>query len=155
MTEDGNGDEVYKALHARVQRPRGSAWIPSDDDPSIVGRLIDVEEGVTDYGSAKIAVLEMADGGERRVWLFHQVLKGEFIRLKPKIGDLVAISYQGRQATVDGEREFVDYRVVVGRTNDDPDWGALLSEGAPAEAAGVAEAPPVMEGSAACDDIPF
>jgi hypothetical protein len=123
MTDVIDGD-LYETLTGRALSPR-STWIPSEDNAVLVGQLVAVEHGETDFsGPTRIAVLLTRTGEERAVWLFHHVLRNEFARLQPAIGDHVAIAYRGRRVSEKTGNEFVDYRVVVHPASVQIDWGA-------------------------------
>lgn len=138
-----------EALAERVDASDPQAWKPRDPDaghpPKLVGTLIRQEEGHTSYGPAKIAVLRDPDGKDWSVWLLHNVLKGEFQRKNPRIGELVAIKYEGTVPPHDGQAGYEKYRVEVDRADDAAaDWGAAEAS----EPARVIE--PVTPAASAC-----
>src|SRR5437899_1437816 len=87
------------ALQESVSAARPTSWRPDDADQHhpnpLVGVLVRVDDGHTPYGPAKIVVLRTPAGDEYGVWLLHAVLKGEFARLRPQAGELVAVRYLG------------------------------------------------------------
>jgi hypothetical protein len=132
----------------RVRRPFPAPWIASEDDPVIAGRLVDIQHGESQFGPATIAILQRRDGTERAVWLFAQVLKNEFARCKPQIGELVAIGYHGLQENPQGH-DFYLYRVAVDRAEQEFDWTVLL------ESVGDVQAERSPQPAPPTDDIPF
>jgi hypothetical protein len=125
------------ALGERATAAHPTTWRPNDPDKQhpqlLVGELVRVDEGHTSYGPAKIVVLRAPDGVEWGVWLLHAVLKGEFMRLRPRAGELVAIRYLGTVAPRDGRAGYEAYRVVVDRADGAADWDSL--EGEPEDSA--------------------
>src|SRR2546427_786021 len=91
------------ALAERIGGDAPTTWRPTDPrlghPRTLVGVLVRVEHGTTSFGRAGIVVLRDPDGREWRVWLLHAVLRDEFLKLRPAVGELVAIAYGGR---VDG-----------------------------------------------------
>jgi hypothetical protein len=51
------------------------------------------------------------------------VLKGEFAKLRPRIGELVAVKYEGMVEPRGGGAPYAAYRVVVDRPGAVADWG--------------------------------
>jgi hypothetical protein len=68
------------------------------------------------------------------LWLLHSVLKGEFSKLRPRIGELVAIKHEGKVEPRGGGAPYEMYRVVVDRPDVGADWDGLdRDEQPPAE----------------------
>jgi hypothetical protein len=76
-------------LAALAEQDLPEPWIPSSDDPMIIGEFIRLEQGPTVHGPAWIVVLKTEDGKERSVWLLHTVLRNEFARHRPQPGEYV------------------------------------------------------------------
>ncbi len=142
--------ELEEAVKMRVRQPFPTAWIASLEDPVIAGRLVAIEQGETEYGTAKIAILEQRDGTERAVWILQQVLRNEFARWQPQIGEFVAIGYHGLQSNPEGH-DFHLFRVAVDRSSQEFDWSTVVDQVAP-DANGSSEPAPKPAQS---DDIPF
>lgn len=106
------------------------SWGPRIAGDLILGELVGLRAGATRYGPAKIAVLRRADGQERCVWLLHKVLREEFARAKPAVGNTVAIRYVGHRLGIVGQR-YAAYQVFVQRDPTEPDLDALLFEASP------------------------
>jgi hypothetical protein len=114
----------YDNLERQASQEFPRSWVPSEGDPSIVGEFLRLEQGATSYGPARIVVLRTKDGTEKSVWLFHAVLRNEFSRVRPKVGELVAIRSLGKKQGAAGQT-YEAYRVVAQRDEGAPDWDAL------------------------------
>lgn len=118
----------YDALTKLASEDRPTVWAPhapnSTDEPTIVGEFIRMEYGTSDYGSHGIMILKTDDVTLRSVWLLHDVLRNEMMRLRPNTGDIVAIRYLGK---VRGEkREYIGWRVEVDRARAQVvDWDSV------------------------------
>ncbi len=117
-------DNAYDDLAQRATQDFPRSWVPSEQDPTIVGEFRRLEQGATAYGPARIVVLKTQDGAERSIWLFHAVLKNEFARVRPKVGELIAVRFLGRKQGAAGQ-SYSAYRVVAQRDEGAPDWDAL------------------------------
>ncbi len=136
------------ALAERLDVAPPTSWRP--DDPvkghpqMIMGVLERVEDAQTSYGPAKIAILRTPEGEDWACWILHSVLKGEFAKLRPRIGELVAIKYEGKVEPRGGGAPYEMYRVVVDREDVGADWDGLdRDEQSP-------EQPPAAEIAAVC-----
>jgi len=125
MTVPNNNDR-FDDLERQAAQEFPRSWVPSESDPSIVGEFRRLEQGTTAYGPARIVVIRTKDGAERSIWLFHAVLKNEFSRVRPKVGELVAIRYLGKKQGAAGQ-SYEAYRVIAQRDEGAPDWDALDS----------------------------
>src|SRR5262245_51458166 len=107
-------------LRAAAEYGYPEAWIPSQDDPELVGEFVRLEHGQTAHGPAWIAILRAADGQERSLWLLHTVLRNEFTRQRPQQGELVVVRYLGPKQGAQGQA-YESYRVVVDRIGRETD----------------------------------
>jgi hypothetical protein len=114
-------------LAERAAGPRPESWRPDKPELGHPNPLVGVLEAVVDgpdrgYGPTKIAELRDPDGRAWAVWILGHVLRVEFLERSsaPAIGELVAISYEGRkrrESARPGEpAEYEAYRVVVERS---------------------------------------
>lgn len=97
-----------------------TGWRPSPDDV-VEGTVVEVDERTGEYGSYPVVVLEVGDGAEVAVHGFHCVLKNELAKLRPAVGDRLAVKYLGKP---DG-KSYELYKVVIERktsTEPEPDW---------------------------------
>jgi hypothetical protein len=97
---------------------------PKDED--VEGIVTGFSEGATKFGSAVIVNLKVGDT-ERSLWLTQTVLKSQFARLKPKVGERVKVEYLGQRDGASGE--YHNYRVTApDRPPFVPDWSQLAGE---------------------------
>jgi hypothetical protein len=122
-----NPNASFDDLEQQAAQDFPKSWVPSESDPSIVGEFLRLEQGTTAFGPARIVVLKTKDGNERSLWLFHSVLKNEFNRVRPKVGELVAVRYLGKKQGAAGQK-YESYRVIAQRDESAPDWDSLGSE---------------------------
>jgi hypothetical protein len=115
-------------MREQTAREYPESWIPTEEDPVIAGEFLRLEHGHTAYGAQDIVVVRTEDGRERSVWLLHEVLKNQLVRIAPKPGELLCIRWKGKR-TSGGGNEYDDYRVDVDRQGEGPDWSAVA--GAP------------------------
>lgn len=139
--------EREAALRARLDAPAPTTWRPDDASTGhsklLIGELVSVEAGHTDWGSKQIAIVRDAGGQLWNVWLLHKVLMDEFARQQPKLGEMLAISYEGKVMPASGGSAYEKYRLVIDRPTSDVDWGSVSSdERAAPEPAPTAEAEP-------------
>ena len=118
------------SLEDRLEQGLPSAWRPDQDDPAtLVGQVISIDVGESDYGRYPIIVVRKEDGEEKTVHGFHSVLQSELMKKRPQIGEKVGLKFLG---DVPGAtRSYKGYRVEVEREHGASfDWNAI---GAPAD----------------------
>lgn len=143
-----------------------SGWRP-DPGARIAGKVVDIATGDGGYGPYPIVTIVTGAGDEVAVHAFHQVLRTELARRRPKVGTELAITYVGEQPSKDGRGKYHVYRVSGGETQG-YDWDQDLPEdqrgggGASAEPAVPIEPEPVPVAVPAVagdvsedDDLPF
>jgi hypothetical protein len=140
--------DSYSDVEAEARKPRAQAWIASEDDPVIVGRLVAIEPGETEYGPAQVAVVEQRDGERRSVWVLQQLLREEFARLSPQVGEVIAIGYHGRKISQTTGNPYDVFRVAVDRSSEPFDWAVVLENDEPGGET-------FEQPSAQTDEIPF
>lgn len=116
--------DPYVELAEQVNRDFPESWVPKQANDMIVGGFERLEEAQTSHGPCKVVILKTQDGVEKGAWLLHHVLRGEFKRVKPKVGELVAIRYLGMKISA-SRNDYASYRVAVRRDEAEPDWDAL------------------------------
>jgi hypothetical protein len=126
-------------LAAQADQELPESWIPSTEEPTIVGTFIRLEQGPTVRSLAWIAVLKTEDGRERSVWLLHTVLRNELARQRPEPGELVLIKYEGKKESSAGQ-PYESYRVLVDREQSVPDWDAVAGTKPESDSDAIAEA---------------
>jgi len=107
-----------------------AAWMPANAESghptTLVGVFVNLSgPHQTAYGPARVVVLRDEHGVEWAVWLLHTVLRNEFARARPHVGELVAVKYEGRRQPDGGGHGYASYRVVVDRDDTPIDWTAV------------------------------
>jgi hypothetical protein len=117
------------------------AWMPEPDD-LLIGAVTDVDEREGDYGAYPLVCVFADDqssgskqtvpGTEYAVHGFHTVLRREFAKQKPAIGDHIGIAYfgkqQGRNNEFEGYRVIIDERATPAGSNTGPDWDKVAAD---------------------------
>jgi hypothetical protein len=112
------------------------AWMPEPDD-LLIGTFTDVDEREGEYGDYPLVCMLADDqssgskqtvpGTEYAVHGFHTVLRREFAKQKPAIGDHGGIAYFGKKQGRNGT-EYESYRVIIDEranpaaADTSPDW---------------------------------
>ena len=142
----------------RLEAGLAPAWRPDKDDPDVlIGTVVDIQQGTSDYEPYPLLVIEQENGEEKAVHGFHTVLKNELIRQRPQIGERIGIKYLGEQPTKPGSKfkSFIGYRVKVDRATSEFDWSKVGVVEQMPEAAVPVEEPVTVPADAGDDDIPF
>jgi len=146
-------------LEDRLEADLAPAWRPDKDDSAVlVGEIVDIDEGTSDYDPYPLLTIRQDDGTELAVHAFHTVLKNELIRQRPKIGERIGIKYLGEQPTKPGSKfkSFIGYKVKVDRAAAEFDWSKIGAEAEPEPAYDEASVEPVtVPAGAGEDNIPF
>lgn len=148
-------------LEDRLESGLPSAWRPDQDDPDIlVGEVVEIEVGTSDYGRYPILVVRQEDGTEKAVHGFHSVLQNELVKIKPQIGERVGIKYLGDVPTKPGSpfKSYKGYRVKVEREAGAAfNWNQIRTdpEAEDVDYSQVTEEPVAVPAGAGDDDIPF
>lgn len=84
------------------------AWEPWKEDgegegAAIAGTVTDVSYRDGDWGPYPVLELRDGAGDHYSVPLYHTVLKNEFAKRNPQLGDTVGIAYKGRKQTKGGQ----------------------------------------------------
>ena len=151
------------SLEDRLESGLPSAWRPDQEDADLlIGDVLEIEVGSSDYGRYPIIVVRQEDGTEKAVHGFHSVLQNELTKHRPQVGERVGIKYLGDVETKPGSKykSYKGYRVKVDREKgQDFDWNRI---GAAAEDQSghvvydqVEQTPVTVPAGAGDDDIPF
>jgi hypothetical protein len=132
-------DEFADRARATLDAPEPGNWRPDRDQSHprlLIGELAAVVDDVhTSWGPRQIVVVRDSDGGLWNVWLLHKVLIDEFHRQQPKVGEMLAIAYDGRVVPAQGS-PYEKYRLHLDRRGQSVAWrdsdGVEASNGAPA-----------------------
>ena len=145
-------------LEQRLEAGLPAAWRPDQEDADLlVGKVVDIQRGTSDYEPYPLLVIEAEDGTEKAVHGFHTVLKNELLRQRPQIGERIGIKYLGEQATKPGSKfkSFIGYRVKVDRDSGEFDWNTIGQIDEQPEAEAATQEPDMPTSPVAEDDIPF
>lgn len=122
-------------LLAQLDEGWPEAWIPEPGD-QLIGTFRELRPGQTSYGPCLIMVVQPTDVTQPpvAVWLLHAALKSEMDKLRPPVGSLVAIRYEGKRQPASGVGQPYDaYRVAIEREDGSlADWDALSRGSGPA-----------------------
>lgn len=102
-----------------------AGWRPNPGE-RIKGNIVDIATGDGGYGPYPIVTLD-TDDGEKAVHAFHQVLRTELARRRPKIGDEIEVTYLGKRENQSGNGSYHAYRVTGGQVQG-YDWSQDLPE---------------------------
>lgn len=150
------------SLEERLEQGLPQAWRPDQEDADLlIGEVVEIEVGESEYGRYPILIVRTADG-DKAVHGFHSVLQNELLKHKPQIGEKVGIKYLGDVPTKPGSKykSYKGYRVKVERDQVSAfDWNRI---GAAEEDqsghvvyAQVEQTPVTVPAGAGDDDIPF
>lgn len=120
------------SLEERLESGLPEAWRPDKEDPdTLIGEVVAIEVGQSEYGKYPIIVLRGQSGKEKAIHGFHSVLQNELLKKRPQIGERVGFKFLGEIAG-QGGRSYKGYRVEVERNGGSTfDWNAI--GGAPDE----------------------
>lgn len=121
-------DRLQKRLEAQEKE---QTWKPEPGE-TLVGTVINVTTRSTSYGSSPVIVVQDDAGDVHAWWGFHAVARKELSRVRPRVGETIAIrrlpdgkGTQGRYrrfaVAVDRETEGVDWDTVAEGVEDLPD----------------------------------
>lgn len=106
-----------------------AAWRPDQDDPPIlIGEVISVDTGTSEYGPYPLLVIRDEAGNEKAVHAFHTVLRNELVRCKPQPGEKIGIKYLGDVDAKPGSpyKTYKGYKVRVERERGSAfNWNAI------------------------------
>jgi hypothetical protein len=139
-----DSDTQSRNLETRLDSS-AEAWKPSPGE-KLIGVVVDVDSRTTEYGTYVVLTLRQENGDERAVHAFHTVLKREFAKRPPRLGEELGIKYLGKS-----DKGYEAYRIVWDEVVP-PDWKQIGAEAeAEAAEAGIPEQSTLAHG----DDIPF
>jgi hypothetical protein len=127
--ETHDWEKALTNLREQADRDFPSAWIPDEPGAELYGVLRSIKPAVrTTYGP--VPVLELEDPRTHTsfsLWLLHTVLRRSVWRLKPVVGELMYVRYDGRVKPEGGGTAYEGYTVLVDRPDqgDEVDWEAI------------------------------
>lgn len=114
------------SLEDRLESGLPEAWRPDKEDPdTIIGEVVAIEVGSSDYGKYPIIVIRGQSGREKAIHGFHSVLQNELLKKRPQIGERIGIKFLGEVPGQNG-RSYKGYRVEVEREGGATfDWNTI------------------------------
>ena len=126
--ETHDWQDTYARLNALADADNPASWMPEVAGEELFGEIIGVNEAApTKFGSSPVVTIRKPDGEHVSLWLLHTVLRREFERHEPKIGELVLVRYQGRVTPGGDGNDYESYAVLLDRTQLDVDWKRIAA----------------------------
>jgi hypothetical protein len=127
--ENYDWDEARERLRKDADEGFPPSWQPENPDDEILGTVVAVNPAAPtrQYGNAPVVQIVDPVGVKWSVWLFHKVLRQNFIRQRVAVGEVVLIRYLGKVYPEGGGNAYDNYAVVVDRpvSRGDVDWDAI------------------------------
>ena len=110
---------------ANIEGPPESVRLEAGE--TFLGTIVGYSSAETAFGPCVIAYVEEEKSGElQSLWLLHRVLRNEFAKQKPRIGDTVGLKYHGTQSPKSGDgQDYHSWSLLVegkGREEALPDF---------------------------------
>lgn len=96
-----------------------STWEPENPGDQVIGTITDIGEWEGDYGVSPTLTIADDNGDEHVVFCSNSVLRRNFERQRPAVGDRVGIRYLGEAVGKSG-RSYRNYRFVLDRAAGAP-----------------------------------
>lgn len=90
-----------KELEENLQQ----SWMPEEPGEAIAGRIVAVDEQAGKNDGDTVVELETEEGDLRYFWMW-KVLKTEWKREKPRVGDIIGVKYHGYRKSKTTGREY-------------------------------------------------
>lgn len=111
------------SIEDRLDASFAPAWRPDVDD-RLIGEVVALSERDGGYGSYPILTIRRDGGEELAVHAMHDVLSRELAKLRPAVGDRLAIKYCGKVSPKSGAgAPYHSYKVVSDAAAGGVDWG--------------------------------
>jgi hypothetical protein len=110
------------------------AWRPDldgNDHPNpLVGKVVEVDQGESSYGTFPVVFITAEDGNEWRWSVLGGVAQKRIAKLQPSVGDEIGIRYLGKKPSPNYAGKFyADWKIVLekgdGTAPPPPDWDAI------------------------------
>jgi hypothetical protein len=116
----------------RLREDAGSpieTWRPQKPGDEAVGVLVRYEETVLRSGRRVLRlVLAQEGGGRAMVWASHTKLRSELERLRPRVGEMLLVRFEGERVGENG-RAYFDYTLRgEGSLAAEPDWASYQGD---------------------------
>jgi hypothetical protein len=139
-----NNTSTTRSLDDRLDSA-AEGWKPKPGD-KIVGEVIDVDSRETEYGVYPIVTLRTDAEDELAIHGFHTVLKSEFAKRPPRLGERIGVKYLGKS-----DKGYEAYRVVFERAAA-VDWEQMAAD-ATADLDAIEAGDPGADVDLAADDL--
>jgi len=95
---------------------------------TLVGQVVGFDQAPTKFAANAVIVrIQDDDGKVGSLWLTSTVLKSQFARLRPKVGERIEVRYLGLRDGAGGS--YHNYKVTASeRPPFEPDWNELGGE---------------------------
>ena len=116
------------SLEDRLEQGNAPAWRPDQTDADLlVGEIVDIDRGQSDYEPYPILTIRKEDGSEVAFHAFHTVAKNELLKHQPNVGERIGIKYLGEVKTKPGSKfsSFIGYRIKVDRAAKEFNWATM------------------------------
>jgi hypothetical protein len=153
--------DTYQRLRDRATSDAPPAWMPTEEGDELFGTFVDlIPAAPTKFGPAPVVQLAQPSGEVVSVWLLHSVLRREFERAAPAIGENVLIRYLGMVQPEGGGNPYQTYSLTVDRKAAPVTWEEIANrydagaetvveaKATPARTSTAAAAPPASSSSA-------
>lgn len=120
--------DTYQRLREKADQETPKAWMPTEAGDDLVGVLVDVNVAApTKFGPSPVVTIKRLNDGELvSLWLLHAVLRREFERKQPLIGETVLVRYDGKVRPEGGGNDYDMYTLVLDRPEGAaPSWDAI------------------------------
>jgi hypothetical protein len=99
---------------------------PAEESP-LTGVVRGFDTAPTKFNKSCVIVTLEVDGVPRSLWLTSTVLRSQFARLRPEVGETITVEYLGKRDGVNAECH--NYKVTApNRPPFVPDWESLGDE---------------------------
>jgi hypothetical protein len=113
------------------QRGEFPAFVDPVKESPIIGTILGFDRAPTKFSEGKNVVIANLDidGETRALWLTSTVLRSQFARLRPEVGERVQVEYRGVRQGFNAE--YHNFAVTMpDRPPYVPDWDEMEDEGA-------------------------
>lgn len=118
--------DTYRRLRDRAESDTPPAWMPTEPGDELFGTLANVTAAApTKFGPAPVVAIAQPSGEIVSVWLLHSVLRREFERAKPTIGETLLIRYLGTVQPEGDGKPYQSYALIVDRAATPVSWDEI------------------------------
>jgi hypothetical protein len=112
----------FEAAKRRLDEPRATTFRFEKAGDEIIGKVVRLDIASTEYGEARIVVVDPGNGELRSIWLFHDALISQMEKIRPGPGDVIAVRYHGLVMGTNG-RKYHNYSVSSDKDTPQFSWG--------------------------------